>query len=113
MDILKKELGKVLLAEEIAEYFDLDIKTVRKYYKEFGGMRIGRCYRFFERKVCDAIQENKPEDWQDCLCGPDKERGEEKGETVQDQEGGSGMGSQNAKAVRIRLAAEDKHNLFG
>ena len=56
MDILQKQLGKTLTVEEVAKYLHIDKRTVRKYYLQLGGVRLGRAYRFFERSINDAIQ---------------------------------------------------------
>ena len=47
MDQLEQSLGKALRVQEIAQYLDVDVKTVRKYYRELGGIRLGRHYKFF------------------------------------------------------------------
>ena len=104
---LKQSLGKALRAQEVAQYLDVDIKTVRKYYRELGGIRLGRHYRFFEKEIYYAVQKRTEVD------GPSKEREPEIGESVFNQEGSQGLGIQNeAKACR-RLEQEDRHDLFG
>ena len=106
MDFLKENLGKAISTKEIAEYLGIDAKTARKYYKELGGMRIGRHYRFFEMEVINAIQT-----WNE-VYRTDKEERKEAGEGLQDQKGGTGLGSRDAEKVRRRLDREDKHNLL-
>ena len=56
MEFLNENLGKMLGAKEVAEYLGFDIKTVRKLYKELGGVQLGRRYVFFERRIIDAVQ---------------------------------------------------------
>ena len=107
MEIIQEDLGQVLSAEEVAKYLGLDVKTVRQYYLELGGMRLGRKYLFFERRMIDAIQERTE---LDC---PSAERWEEKGEGVSDKETGFSMGSENEAKTRQRVEREDRHNLFG
>ena len=105
--MIQEDLGQVLSAEEVAEYLGLDVKTVRQYYRELGGMRLGRKYLFFERRMINAIQERTE---LDC---PSAERWEEKGEGVSDKETGFSMGSENEAKTRQRVEREDRHNLFG
>ena len=56
MNILEEELGRALRPHELAEFLGVDEKTVRQYYRELGGMRLGRLYVFFEKEVVHAIQ---------------------------------------------------------
>ena len=56
MKIIQENLGRSLSAESVAKYLGLDVKTVRQYYRELGGMRLGRRYLFFERSIVNAIQ---------------------------------------------------------
>ena len=56
MKILEEHLGKTMNVKEVAAYLKIDTKTVRKYYLQLGGVRFGRAYRFFERRINDAIQ---------------------------------------------------------
>ena len=100
------DLGKSLTTAEVAKYLDLDTKTVRKYYRQLGGIRIGRRYRFFEKEVCNAIQT-----WNEVYW-TDKEERKEKGKGFHNQEGCAGLGSRDEKEIRRRLEREDTHNLF-
>ena len=81
MKTLKEQLGRTMSVKEVAEYLKIDTKTVRKYYLQLGGVRFGKAYRFFERRINDAIQAQwemasagqveRPDDAQDI---PDKKR---------------------------------------
>ena len=104
--MLEKELGKKLGTKEVAQYLGLDEKTVRSYYRELGGMRLGRRYVFFERRFIDAVQKRTK---MDC---PSQEGREEKEQSVSNKEGGHGLGSQDAAKTRQRLAKEDRHGLY-
>lgn len=59
--LLEKHLGKALTVKEVAEYLDLNLSTIRKYYKSLGGIRIGSAYRFFENRLIDAILQQEQE----------------------------------------------------
>lgn len=106
MEKLEKDLGSALRPKEVAEYLGLDEKTVRLYYQELGGMRLGRNYLFFERRMVDAIQKRTEVD-----C-PSEEVRDETREGLSDQEGGFELGNQNEAKTRKRLEKEDRHGLF-
>ncbi len=106
MDFLTENLGKAISTQKVAEFLEINVKTARKYYKELGGMRIGRHYRFFEMEVYNAIQT-----WNEVYRTNQEERKEE-GEGLQNQERGIKLGSGNAEKARRRLDREDKHNLL-
>ncbi len=100
---------------EVSKYLNIDVKTVRKYYRELGGMRIGRRYIFFEEEVCNAIQKNRVEEQQEenCLDRTGEERGQKEGKTIQDEERSRSVGSDDERSIKRRLAEKDNHGLFG
>lgn len=58
-DYLQNELGRVMRPSELAKFLDTDVRTVKKYYYLWGGIRLSRCdYRFFEKLVKEAIYAN-------------------------------------------------------
>jgi AraC-like DNA-binding protein len=57
MDILREHLGRRLSIEEVADYFGVDIETVRRHYRSIGGIRLGRRILFFENLIIEAIKE--------------------------------------------------------
>ena len=95
MKLLNEELGSPLTAPQVAEYLGMDVKTVRKYYIELGGIRIGTQYLFFEREVLNAIQKRKE------IHRTDKEERAKNRKSIHDKEGSSGLGSRNAKNARV------------
>jgi hypothetical protein len=103
---LEKKLGNPLTSKQLAEYLGLDEKTVRQYYRQLGGIRLGRRYLFFERSVIDAIQKGTEMD------SPSAERGDAKTEEIFSEERSSGMGSGAKKTPRRRLGKEDRHGLL-
>jgi excisionase family DNA binding protein len=107
MDVLTEQLGKSMTSQEVAAYLDIDVKTVRKYYRELGGIRLGRHYRFFEKEICNAVQKKKQMD------SPGEERWTTEGESIPDQEGGLGLGECSKQTTRKRMEREDRHGLFG
>ena len=107
MDQIKINLGQALSAKQIADYTGLDVKTIRKYYRELGGIRLGSRIVFFEKEFINAIQKRTE------LDRPGTEEWAETGESVPDEERGNGVGSQDATKIRKRLEQEDRHGLFG
>ena len=106
MDQIRINLGQVLSAKQIAEYTGLDVKTVRKYYRTLGGIRVGARILFFEKEFIDAIQTQS----QVVCTGP--ERGPETGKGISHEEGSGGLGSRNAAKTLERVVREDRHNLY-
>lgn len=106
MQQIEKDLGRALSVKDVADYLNLDETTVRHYYHELGGIRLGRRYRFFERRIINAIQNRNQ------MEGPSEtERGKER-ETIQNEKGGDGMGTRDEKKNRKRLFDGDRHGLF-
>ena len=56
MDQIQSQLGQALSAKQVADYTGLDVKTVRKYYQQLGGIRVGARILFFEKEFVNAIQ---------------------------------------------------------
>ncbi len=106
MDCLEKQLGKALNAKEVAQYLGLDIKTVRKYYHQLGGIRLGRHYRFFGKEIINAISKRKEMD-----CSSEEGRSEI-GKGVFDEEGSQKLGSRDEAKTLRRLEQQDRHGLF-
>ena len=52
---LQETLGNCLTAREMADYLGCDITTVYRNYRSLGGIRIGSSYRFFEKRIIDAV----------------------------------------------------------
>ena len=107
MKIIQENLGQPLSAKAVAEYLALDVKTVRKYYRELGGIRLGSRIVFFEKEFINAIQKRTE------LDRPSAEGRAATRESVSDEEKGRGMGSRDEAKTRERLEREDRHGLFG
>ena len=104
---MNEKLGRSMSAKQVAAYLKIDVKTARKYYKELGGIRIGRRYLFFEEEVYNAIQT-----WKEIHRAVQEEREKER-ENFQHEKRSSCLGRGDAAEIRHRLVREDKHNLFG
>ena len=107
MHQLKEQLGKVLTPKDLAEYLGLDVKTIREYYPELGGIRLGHRILFFEKEVINAVQT-----WRE-VGGPGEKGGHKEGKNISDEEGGSGVGSGDQENINGQLEQEDRHGLFG
>ena len=108
MTPLEKELGKAMLAKDVADYLGLDEKTVRKYYQDLGGMRLGpRNYIFYERRIIYAIQTRT-----EVRCPSAKREETSDREGVFETERSQSMGSGNEAETCIRVEREDKHGLL-
>jgi hypothetical protein len=104
---MNEKLGRSMSAKQVAAYLKIDVKTARKYYRELGGIRIGRRYLFFEEEVYNAIQT-----WKEIYRTDKEERTKER-ESLRYQESSSSLGGGDAEEVRRRLVREDRHDLFG
>ena len=49
------ELGRRLTTDQVANKLNLDRKTVIKYYRKIGGIRLGRNLLFFENRIVQAL----------------------------------------------------------
>ena len=107
MNQIKNHLGQVLNAKQIADYTSLDVKTIRKYYRELGGIRLGSRIVFFEKEFINAIQTRTE------LDRPGAKERAETGENIPHEERGNGVGSRDAAKAHKRLEQEDRHGLFG
>ena len=111
---MKKQLGKSLSTEELAEYLGVDTDYVRKHYKFFGGIRPSARGRvlFFENLTVEAIRRasNAIEDQEtreDTLVSQNSEGWPNQAENLQYQDGSTHMGNRTADR---RL--EDPHGLL-
>lgn len=102
--LIRNELGKVFSARQVAEYLELDVNTVRKYYQELGGVRVGTAYRFFERTLTDAILRQAEK----SICRPTKNQREKCSEILSHPEGGVQVGDRTDRTER----KADKFNLL-
>ena len=57
---LKIDLGQALTPKQVAELLRVDVRTVKQYADELGGVRVGpRLIRFFENSLRRSIYANK------------------------------------------------------
>ena len=106
MKELENILGEAITVKELAEYLGINQKTLRENYRQFGGIKIGRHYRFFTKEVAHAMEKRQE------ICGADQEERSAEREGLSDAEGCESMGGQDEKNVRRRLERQDKHGLL-
>jgi hypothetical protein len=103
---LDEKLGKVLSPKDLAGYMGLDEKTIRQYYHELGGIRLGRRILFFEKEVINAIQKRSK------MGSPSENQREEEGKDLPEQEGGNSLGKRRSVKSRGDMAREDIHGIL-
>jgi hypothetical protein len=107
MKLLEQNLGRVLSVKQVSKYLNINEKTVREHFQELGGIRLGRHFKFFERRIIDAVEKR-----QEIYSADQEERSAER-EGISDTEGSESVGSKDEKNVRRRVERQDdKHGLF-
>jgi hypothetical protein len=104
--LLKKYLGETLSPAKVARFLGLDVKTIRLYYRQLGGVRLGRRILFFEKEVVNAIQKRAK------MGGPSKIERKKERENLSQQEGSHSMGKRKPVKSRRDMAGEDKHGII-
>jgi len=104
---MQTELGTSLTAGQVADYLGLDVNTVRKYYRELGGIRVGTAYRFFERTLTDAILRQTEK----AIRGTNQSGRKIRPEIFSDSEGGLQVGDRPSGAAK-NGEKNDKYNLL-
>ena len=103
---LDEKLGKVLKPKDLAGYMGLDEKTIRQYYQELGGIRLGGRILFFEKEVINAVQKRSK------VGSPSENQREEERKDLPEHEEGSCMGKRKPVKSREDMAREDKHGVL-
>jgi len=106
MKELEETLGRTISVKELANYLNISEKIIRENYQQLGGVRIGRHYRFFERRIIDALEKRE-----EIYSASQKERETER-ESISDPERGKDMGIRNEKNARRGMERDDRHGLL-
>ena len=106
MNDLEKILGTAISVKQLAEFLGVNEKTIRENYRQFGGIKIGRHYRFFTKEIKDALEERKENNW------PIQKRQIEEREGLQNNERSKELGSPDAESVIRRTKQKDSHSLL-
>ena len=112
MNKLKKQLGEVYTPKDLAQYLGVDEVTVRKYYQQLGGMRLGRRVLFFEKRIERQVLHGDFSEEEKEVAGVHQEKRDQKTETVSDKAGSLGMGSGDEEISGKTLRTRDKYNLL-
>ena len=107
MKLLEQKLGRVLSVKQVSNYLNINEKTVREHYQELGGIRLGRHYKFFERRILDALEKR-----QEQVYSTDQEERTAEGEGLPETGRREGMGKSNAADVRRGIQRDDRHGLL-
>ena len=54
-ELIEKHLGNCLTAAQVADLLHCSVVHVYKNYQCLGGVKIGKSYRFFEKRLIDAV----------------------------------------------------------
>ncbi|MEI6125242.1 MAG: helix-turn-helix domain-containing protein [Pseudomonadota bacterium] len=112
MNSLKEKFGNVYTPREMAEYLGVDEGTVKKYYADLGGMRLGRRTLFFEKRLERMLfNADIPEKEKGVACLREKERDKDT-EALSDQADSESMGSKPEKISREELTRRDTFGLL-
>ena len=104
---LEKSLGEAITVKELSEYLGINQKTLRENYRQFGGVKIGRHYRFFTQEVAKyALEKRQENNW------PIQKRQIEEREGLQNNERSKELGSPDAESVIRRTKQKDSHSLL-
>jgi hypothetical protein len=108
MNDLEAILGKALTVSSLAEYLGVNEKIIRQNYRQFGGIKIGRHYRFFTREVAKYALEKR----QKQIYSASQEERTAQGTSVSVVEGRESVGEPNAADVRPGMERNDRHGLL-
>ena len=107
MKDLEKSLGKAISVKELAEYLNVNEKTIRENHRQFGGIKIGRHYRFFTKEVSNALEKR-----QEQVYSTDQKERSAQREGISHPEGSKKVGIGNAQDVRRGVERHDRHGLL-
>jgi hypothetical protein len=105
--------GEAFSLEEMAEYLGVDKKWLREHHLKLGGIRLGRKFLFFEKRIEREINNAdfyKEEGQMAELCEEERTK---KTEDVSDTRTGIRLGGKREKApTKKELLRRDKHGLL-
>ena len=104
--IIERELGQVLTVEQVSEYLHVNPVTVRRHYETLGGIKVGKCFRFFEKRLIDAVLRQG----KGLVDRPGTPERKEVQKAVSHQGPGQKVG--NRVSANSRPGAVDVHNLL-
>ena len=109
MEVFEKEFGKPMKAAQVAAMTGVDVKTVRQYFSDFGGIPVGeRRILFFERRLMDALSKHKTKSEKVPVGGTGTNKREKKTEVMPDKKGGGKLG----RGAKTRKFTRDAFNVL-
>ena len=99
---LENILGEAITVKELSEYLGINQKTLRENYRQFGGIKVGRHYRFFTKEVANALEKRQE------IYSADQEERSANREGLYDTEGTESVGSKDENNDRRRLERHAK-----
>ncbi|WP_417914275.1 hypothetical protein [Candidatus Electronema sp. JM] len=111
MTILEQHLGRCLSAREVSEYLRCDIATVYRHFRQLGGVKVGVCYKFFEKRLANALLECEA---QEVDSASDRQRRETQ-QPARQQIRRAALGSRHEKGAGRRQPGDapcDPHGLL-
>ena len=107
--------GPKIKVSEIEALTGLSRSTILRHYQQFGGIKIGHKYLFYENKLIEALEANhayqKDNQRETSLAGPrDSSRREEERENIPDKKGGRCVGSDGPKGDAGHITS--RHGLW-
>ena len=113
LDTIRRDYGRTCSASEVAEYFNVDPRTVKKYYHELGGVYLFGRLMFFEKRIREAIDAHQDrEKRQDQMAGLREEKRPKETKTVPDPFRSLGVGGDDPQSPGKSKGA-DPHGIFG
>ena len=109
MNNLERYLGRCLSAREVSEYLRCDISTVYRHFRSLGGVKVGSSYKFFEKRLIDALLGQT----ETAVDSSSPVLRQEISQLSQQQGRSQGMGvKQEAGAGKRRASRRDPHGLL-
>lgn len=110
---LEREYGRALTAKDVADFFRIDPRTVKKYATDLGGVWIFGRLMFFEnriREAIDAIQSDQKQ--QGKMVGVRQKARRTQATAIQHTKRSPRLGSADASGVG-RGERADPHGILG
>jgi hypothetical protein len=114
---LSDEFGRTIRPQELAEFLDIDVRTVKKYAYLWGGVFVTRTdVRFFEKKVMEVIENANAhnETWKEAMERRSLRRPLPHGKDISGQHkavqtGSDSLGRKNTGGIE---KSKDRHGVF-
>lgn len=96
------ELGTKLSTATVAQLFEVEESTVKRYPHRYGGVRIGRPILFFDKLISEAVREayalQKDKEQEDPMGRSRDDKRHTEGEDIRQMAGCHSLGSRDAQS---------------